>query len=130
MPLEIMYSEYVAERQLIGVIRDVSERGLRVQRLLRRSPNPGGIVQLEFELPGTNEVIWATGKTCFDALWQVPVEGGAGAALRPVRTSGVRLVAAATKHLRLLRDYVRELREASIADGPADWLMRAACCRA
>jgi hypothetical protein len=130
VPLEIVYSEYVAERQLLGVIRDVSEHGLRVQRLLRRSANPGGIVQLEFELPGTNEVIWAKGETCFDALWQVPVERGTQAILRPVRTSGVRLVAAATKHLRLIRDYVRALRDAQAAEEPDDWLMRAASVRA
>jgi hypothetical protein len=102
VPLRIPYNEFVAERQLLGVIADVSEHGLRVERLLRNTGSR--ILQLEFELPGTNELIWAKGELCFDRL-RMPTPG-----LQPVRTSGVRLVAAAGKHLRLIRDYVAELR--------------------
>ena len=104
-----MCSEYVAERQTIGMITDVSEQGLRVQRVLKRS---GGnrLVQLEFELPGTGEQIWARGEICFDGLWSVPIDSGGRVAM--LRTSGIRLVAAAAKHLRMVREYVRDLRRA------------------
>jgi hypothetical protein len=104
VPIRIPYNEYVAEKPLLGVIADVSERGLRVERLLRSAGSK--IVQVEFELPGTNEVIWAKGELCFDRLRATP------RGLQPVRASGVRLVAAASKHLRLLRDYVMELSQA------------------
>lgn len=101
LPLDIVYSEYVAERQTLGIISDISERGLRVQRLLR-GRTPDGIVQLEFELPGTGETIWAKGFIRFDQLWRRET------AL--LRTSGVRVVAAAQKHLRMMRDWVMAMR--------------------
>jgi hypothetical protein len=118
--MRIPYNELVAERLLIGVIADVSEDGLRVERLARNTGSR--IVQVEFELPGTNEVIWATGELAFDKLRVTP-QG-----LQPVRTSGMRLVAAATKHLRLLRDYVFELKRSMMDQ--EDALMRASAYRA
>jgi hypothetical protein len=120
VPLRIPYNEYVAERQLLGVISDVSPDGLRVERLARNTGSR--IVQVEFELPGTNELIWAKGELCFDRL-RVTAAG-----LQPVRTSGMRLVAAASKHLRLMRDYVVELKRAMMDEDDA--LMRASAYRA
>ncbi len=120
IPLRIPYNEFVAERQLIGIISDVSEQGLRVERLARNTGSR--IVQVEFELPGTNETIWAKGELCFDQLRQT------AAGLQPVRTSGLRLVAAAQKHLRLMREYVLELRRAWLEQDDA--LMRASAYRA
>ena len=104
-----IYSEYVQERQQLGVIVDVSDTGLRVQRPLRRSGAPNRIVQLEFELPGTGELIWAKGETCFDALWRASVPQGAMLPAPVLRTSGIRFVDAASKHLRLVRDFVEEV---------------------
>jgi len=118
--MRIPYNELVAERQLIGIISDVSEQGLRVERLARNTGSR--IVQVEFELPGTNETIWAKGELCFDRLRHTAT------GLQPVRTSGVRLVAAAQKHLRLMRDYVIELRRALL--DVDDCVMRASAYRA
>jgi hypothetical protein len=122
-------SEYVAERQLLSRIVDVSESGLKLQRLLKRGRNPDRIVQLEFELPALGEVIWAKGEICFDQLWPVEVAGRC----QPLRTSGVRLVAAAQKHLRMLREYVvesgRAMRNMAVMttmDEPDAWMWRAA----
>ena len=123
VPLRLPYNELIAERPLVGVITDVSEGGVRVERVLRHTSAQSRIVQLEFELPGTNEIIWAKGELAFDHLrrnW---------AGLPPVRTSGVRLIAAATKHLRLIREYVIELRRSMLAesgvDDADDWFQRA-----
>jgi hypothetical protein len=137
MPLDTLYSEYVNERQMIGMIVDVSERGLRVQRVLKRSGQTSRLLQLEFELPGTGEVIWAKGEVCFDGLWQVPLDSEGRVAT--LRTSGVRVVGAAGKHLRLMRDYVRELRRDEADFAPErrseareleePWWMRAASLR-
>lgn len=102
--VDTMCNELVAERSLLGRVLDVSENGLRIQRLLKRR-NPDRVVQLEFELPDSGEVIWAKGEICFDQLWPVEVAGRP----TPVRTSGIRLVAAAQKHLRLLREFVMEV---------------------
>jgi hypothetical protein len=114
IPLRIPYNELVAERPLVGVITDVSEAGVRVERVLRNTAAGSRIVQLEFELPGTSEVIWAKGELAFDHLRRNWV------GLPPVRTSGVRLVAAAGRHLRLLRDYVIELRRAMLDPSTAE----------
>src|SRR5262249_41670974 len=92
------------EHEQHALIVDLSESGLRLQRPLR-GRRAGRIVQLEFELPEADEIVWAKGEGRFDELWR----GGAGGG--PRRTSGVRLVAAAQRHLRMLRDYVMARRE-------------------
>jgi hypothetical protein len=92
----------VDDGERYGFVVDVCERGVRIER-----PFAGRlrsrVVQLEMELPGTDELIWAQGEMCFDRVR--PEKGNL------VRTSGVRLVAAATRHLRMLRDYVMARRE-------------------
>src|SRR5689334_8479792 len=91
--LETLCSEYVADRERFSMIVDLSESGLRLQRPLR-----GGlverVVQLEFGLPGTDEIIWAKGEICFDQLWRVPPKPDGNGLAGPLRTSGVRLTAA------------------------------------
>jgi hypothetical protein len=71
---------------------------LRLERPLR-GRSEGGLVQLEFELPGVDEILWARGEVRFDRLRR---QGAAQA----VRSTGVRIVAAASRHLGLLRDWV------------------------
>lgn len=104
VPVETLCSEVVADREQYGLIVDLSESGLKLQRPLRGRAE-SRIVQLEFELPEVDEIVWAKGEICFDQLWRGPAQG-------VVRTSGVKLVAAAARHLRLLRDYVIAAREA------------------
>jgi hypothetical protein len=95
-------SEIVAEKEQFAFVVDVSEQGLRLERPLRGRAE-SRIVQLEFTLPEVDEIIWAKGEICFDQLRPATDPGVPGA----LRTSGVRLVAAAGRHLRMLRDYVR-----------------------
>jgi hypothetical protein len=108
--LETFYTEYVSDRPYRGMITNVSHNGLRVQRLLRPGARMSRVVQLEFELPGTQEVIWAKGEACFDELEIAsfgPTGTGPSATLH---SSGIRVVACADKHARLMRDYVIEKR--------------------
>ncbi len=97
VPVESLCSELYGEREHYGLIVDLSESGLKLQRPLRARPRDGDarVVQLEFEIPDADEIVWAKGQVCFDQLWR----GG-------LRTTGVRLIAAAGRHLRMLRDYV------------------------
>jgi hypothetical protein len=132
VPLEGFASEIVLERERYGVVVDLCPNGLRLQR-----PFDGPrdrYVQLEFEIPGTDEMIWAKGEICFDQLWR---RRGLTQD-RLIRTSGIRIVAAAPKHLRLLRDYSVDRRERGDGlterrSGPLpmreDWLMSASCYR-
>ena len=98
----------VGEEDQYALVVDLSERGLRLERPLR-GRGESRIVQLEFELPQADEIVWAKGEICFDQL-------RAGEPSRAVRATGVRLMAAASRHLRMIRDYVQamaEMREAS-----------------
>ena len=107
--VESMCSEVVDEHEHYGLIVELSESGVRLQRPLK-GRRPGRIIQLEFEMPGVDEIIWAKGEICFDQLWRARTvaQGGLQSLLR---TSGVRLVTAASRHLRMLRDYVMSMRE-------------------
>jgi hypothetical protein len=57
-------------------------------------------LQLELEIPGVDEIGWAAAEVCFDEVRR------AGAGI--VRTSGLRLVSAALRHRRILREYVHD----------------------
>jgi hypothetical protein len=110
--IEAFCSEILDGRERHAVVLDLSPQGLRMAR-----PFVGGRmpreVQLELELPGVDEIIWAKGHVCYDRIR--PASGGSAMALgRVVRTSGIRLVAAAARDLRLLREYVMTQRLAAI----------------
>jgi hypothetical protein len=107
--VQSLCSEVIDDQDQLALVVDLSESGLRIQRPLRgrsgmyRAPDGSELdrlVQVEFELPEVDEIVWAKGEVCFDQLWRAP------GLLAPVRTTGVRLLAAATRHLRMLRDYV------------------------
>jgi hypothetical protein len=103
VPMTTLCSEIVGDKEQFAFVVDLSEQGLRLERPLRGRA-PSRIVQLELTLPNVDEIIWAKGEICFDLYGPPARHSQAAAALR---ISGVRLVAAATRHLRLVRDYVR-----------------------
>jgi hypothetical protein len=107
VPLEIFLNQYVDERLHRAVTTNVSPTGIFVNRvhgglpkLITRSSR---LVQLEFELPGTGEVIWARGEVRRDEL-----EAGGASAQSMVHGSGIYLVDIARGHRELLRDWVLE----------------------
>ena len=94
----------------LGLLVDISEQGIRLER--PHVPQPRAprerVVQIEFEHPAVDELIWAKGVIRFDKLEPVY----SGGTLRVRRTSGVEIVSAAQRHLRLLREFVLDLRSA------------------
>lgn len=102
--VETLCSEVIDEREHYGMLVELSPSGVRLERPLS-GRRDGSIVQLEFELPEADEIIWAKGQVCFDRYRRLD---GAAA----VRTTGVRLVAAASRHLRMLREWVAATVEA------------------
>jgi hypothetical protein len=111
--VEAFCTEIVDGKERHALVADVSETGIRIARPYAGGPTPR-VVQLEIELPGLDEVLWAKGDVCFDQLRR---ELG-----RVVRTTGVRFAAAAARDLRLIRDYVLDLwRDDDDGDGLA-WL--------
>lgn len=116
IPLQTFLNEYVQERPYRGMILDLSEHGLRVQRLLRPTHRQSRVVQLEFELPGTNEIIWAKGEACFDELEPAPFGPVGSGPVATLHSSGIRVVALAERHARLMRDFVLERRWLHLKD--------------
>ncbi len=93
-----------------AVLRDVSAIGVRLERpfdprTARRQ------VQLEIELPGLDEVVWARGEVTFAVLTPLPGKTIDGAPRFWCR-AGLRLAGVCQRERRLLRDYVLETRRA------------------
>jgi hypothetical protein len=124
LPIEALCTEYDGERERHAMVVDLSERGLKVMRPYVGASS-GRVVQLEVELPGIDEIIWAKGEVCFDYYCRVtprcPRAGLAGW----LRASGIRVVAAARRDLALMRDYVHILQKSMMAVVEEDpWLSR------
>lgn len=103
--------ELVGGRERNGVVVDLSSEGARLERPFLGGATPH-TVQLEFEVPGIDEIMWARADACFDQVIAAPVDSPAGGPLGLIRRTGFRIVAAAQRDLRLIRDYVYELRRA------------------
>jgi hypothetical protein len=100
--LELFLNEYVQDRLHRCVTTNLSEAGLHIQKLVtppRRRPDA---LQLEFELPGTGETIWARGEVAYEEVDPY------------FHQTGVRLTGIARLHARLLRDWVLEQRKAKL----------------
>lgn len=93
IPLDLMLTAYVNERPLRALVLDVSDTGLRIEVVGHRAPPPGASIALEIGLPGVDETLWVAGTV----QYQRPDDLAAGL--------GVRFVAMATRHARLLRDF-------------------------
>ena len=111
--VEAFCSEILDGRERHAVVLDLSSTGLRVARPFTGGRSPRE-VQLELELPGVDEIIWAKGQICYDRIRPAAPGSSAMSLGRIVRTSGIRLVAAAARDMRLLREYVMTYRLAQL----------------
>ena len=115
--VDTLASEIGADREQPALLVDVSESGLRLERPLG-SGRSGRILQVEFDIPGYDDLIWASGEVCFDRLMHKD--------RRLVRTTGLRFVQAAQRHLRVLREFVVETARATDRRAREDaWWLRA-----
>ena len=121
--VETFCSELVDGRDRPGLVVDLSPEGARLERPYVGGPTPREIV-IELEVPEIDEVIWARGEVCFDQIRQAPP--GRGGAFGLLRTTGIRLVAAACRDLRMLRECVIETHRLRVAR-ERDHLLDAAC---
>jgi hypothetical protein len=126
--VETFCSELVGGVQRPGLVVELSADGLRIERPYiggRRPPE----VAIELEVPAIDEVIWARAAVCFDRIRQAPPGLRAGP-LGLLRTTGLRIIGAAARDLRLLRDAVVALhraRDAELGDDAIDDLLAASC---
>ncbi|HXU69918.1 MAG TPA: PilZ domain-containing protein [Polyangia bacterium] len=89
-------TEIAGGLERFAMVSDISPTGLRLHRPYRGER--ARTLQLELDVPGLDELIWAKGVVCFDRVWR-------GAEGQLLQTSGVELAGAAGRHLRLLRDW-------------------------
>lgn len=108
--IEALCWELVGGRELSGMAVELSPAGLRLERPYTGGPTRRE-VPLQLEVPGIDEVMWARADACFDHL--VPATGPAGGPLGLIRRTGYRIVAAAARDLRMLRELVVETDRAS-----------------
>ena len=102
IPFEVMFTSYVRDRPVRALAADLSDTGIGLATVAGRAPEPGGVVGVELELPGGGDSIWARGEVCHAR----PGDLASGL--------GVRFVAMARAHARLLRDFVVESRRAHL----------------
>lgn len=78
-----------------ALVVDLSPEGLKLERPWTR-PWMTDHVQLELEMPEIDEVVWLSGEICFDRR------------RHRVQSTGLRVVGAAARDLRRIRDFVME----------------------
>lgn len=93
---ELFLNQYVREQPYRALATNLSSTGLFLQKLALPRSRHNSSVGLEFELPGTGEIIWARAETRFDSI------------ASDFHRTGLRFTAMAQKHERLIRDYVRD----------------------
>lgn len=114
--VEALCWELVDGHETSGLTVDLSSTGLRIERPYAGGPTRRE-VPLQIEVPGIDEVMWARGDACFDVLVQAaPHERGGP--LNLIRRTGYRIVLAASRDLRLLKEFVVETHRARRVDDP------------
>jgi hypothetical protein len=92
--VEMFLNQYVRDRAFRALATNLSPTGLRICKLVEPNLPLARIVSLEFEIPGTGEIVWASAEPRFDALDE------------DFQTSGLTFVNMARKHERLLREFI------------------------
>jgi hypothetical protein len=101
--LDMFFNQYIQDHPVRSLAVNVSEHGLAAHRLVERVSPHSRVVSIEFELPGTGEVIWARGETQFESIG------------RDIHRAGLRFVAMARRHERLIREFVWDRRLRTMA---------------
>lgn len=111
--MELLMNEYMQDRPYRALSVNISESGLYVNKVVGSLARRSRVVGLEFELPGTSEVIWARGEVCYDTIDDC------------FHGQGIRFTGMPKVHQRLIRDYCIEKRRAQLA-GLLDRIRRTA----
>jgi c-di-GMP-binding flagellar brake protein YcgR len=94
--VEMFFNQYIRDEPYRSLAVNVSANGMAAHRLVEKTSRHARVVGIEFELPGTGEVIWASAETEFEAIDQ------------HFHRAGIRFLSMARRHERLLREFVRE----------------------
>jgi len=102
VPLNIFLNQYIQDQPFRALTCNLSDSGLHLQVVNAPKYTPktrrSRVVALEFELPGTGEIIWARGLIC---------NAGSDDFVHKV---GIKFTAMPQVHARLVRDFCVETR--------------------
>ena len=101
--VEALCWELVDGKEAGGLAVDLSSMGLRIERPYTGGPTRREM-QLEIEIPGIDEVMWAKAEASSDIL--IPTVSAAGGPMGLIRRTGYRLIAAATRDLKMIKEFV------------------------
>ena len=94
--VEMLVNQYIRDVPFRALAVDLSSTGLQLQKLVEPRIPLAGRVALEFEIPGTGEIVWACAESRFNASDD------------DFQMSGLTFTGMALKHERLLREFVLE----------------------
>lgn len=92
--VEMFLTQYIRDIPFRALATNLSPTGLLIQKLVERHIPLSRVVSVEFEIPGTGEIVWARAEPRFDALTE------------DFHSSGLTFTGMANKHERLLHEYV------------------------
>lgn len=98
IPFETMVTSYVRDRPIRGLAANLSDSGISMSAVSMLAPPPGTLVNLELELPGIDDSIWALGRICYRKDDRI------------ASGLGVRFVEMARSQARLVRDFCIDVR--------------------
>ena len=104
--IEAVCWEILDDTEATGITVDLSAHGLCLERPYAGGPTRKDVA-MQIEIPGMDEVMWAKAEASFDVL--IPTGSpGRGGPLGLVRRTGYRIITAARRDLRNLREFVVE----------------------
>lgn len=102
IPFETMVTSYVHDRPVRGLATNLSDSGMNLSAISMLAPPPGLVVGLELDVPGVDDSIWTAARVCYrkdDHL---------------ASGVGVRFVAMARSHARMIREFCIEMRRKNL----------------
>jgi c-di-GMP-binding flagellar brake protein YcgR len=97
-----MVTSYVHDRPVRGMATNLSDTGMSLSAISMLAPPPGLVVGLELEVPGMDESIWASARVCYRQDDRI------------ASGLGVRFVAMARSHARIIREFCIEMRRKNL----------------
>ena len=102
IPFEAMVTSYVHDRPVRGLASNLSDSGMSLSAIAMLAPPPGVVVGLELDVPGVDDGIWAAARVCYRKDDQL------------ASGLGLRFVAMAKSHARMLREFCLEMRRRNL----------------
>lgn len=97
-----MVTSYVHDRPVRGLATNLSDTGMSLSAISMLAPPPGLVVGLELDVPGLDDSIWAAAQVCYRKDD------------RMASGLGMRFVAMAKSHARMIREFCIEMRRKNL----------------